>query len=139
MFGMALELNSSNSNQFSYKIGQLQNFMELQNSGAVVHFCLEFGSSSRNHYYGPRYGVGVKLPTIVIHYTKKIFVLFLFPRVSTLSCTSSRPPPPPSPPSLPAPPSAQAPPATPEDRVPASNQWQCDTIVMPRVEDWVSV
>jgi hypothetical protein len=53
--------------------------MELQNSAAVVHFCLEFGSSSRNHYYGPRYGVGVKLPIIVIHYTKKTICSILIP------------------------------------------------------------
>ena len=46
LFGMALELNSSSSKQFSCQTGQLQNSMELQNSGAVVHFLLEFWSTS---------------------------------------------------------------------------------------------
>ena len=30
-------------------------------------------------------------------------------------------------------------PGTSEDRVPASIQWQYDTIIMPLVKDWVSV
>ena len=46
MFGMAPELNSSNSKQFSCQTDQLQNSMELQNSRAVVHFFLEFWSTS---------------------------------------------------------------------------------------------
>ena len=46
LFGMAPELNSSNSKQFSCQTDQLQNSMELQNSRAVVHFFLEFWSTS---------------------------------------------------------------------------------------------
>ena len=62
--------------------------------GVLEHlFC-----SSRNFYYGHRHGVGLKLPTIATHYTKKRFVLFFLPRTVALplSRTSSWPPPPPS-------------------------------------------
>ena len=82
VFGMALELNSSNSSQFSSQTPQLQNSMELPTPwncsayecGVLEHlFCC-----SRTTQYVTRFGVGGLLPTNATDYikNKKGFISF---------------------------------------------------------------
>ena len=72
---MALELNSSNSSQFSSQTPQLQNFMELPtpwNCSAYEGGVLEhLFYCSRTTQYVTRFGVGGLLPTNATYYIKK--------------------------------------------------------------------
>ena len=93
---MALELNSSNSSQFSSQTPQLQNSMELPtpwscsaNRGGVSEHLFSYSRTGQNRC---RRGVGVKLPAIATDYTTRT----VFLSIRSASHTRVRPTPPPS-------------------------------------------
>jgi len=93
---MALELNSSNSNQFFSQTPQLQNSMELPtpwscsaNGGGVSEHLFSYSRTGQNR---SRRGVGVKLPAIATDYTTRT----VFLSIRSASHTRVRPTPPPS-------------------------------------------